>query len=129
VVSSDFGHQASNLRDASFGLDPQARIDWGYNAIAQVTASAKSLIVACYGRAPRYSYYAGCSGGGRQALVASQRFASDFDGILASAPILEQHLAQTVQRRQDRQLPERATGGRAGAGSGRAARLKGQGAL
>lgn len=95
VVSSDFGHQASNPRDASFGLDPQARVDWGYNAIDQVTTRAKTLIGAYYGRAPRYSYYAGCSGGGRQALMASQRFASEFDGIVAGAPILEQHVAQT----------------------------------
>ncbi len=95
VVSSDFGHQASNPRDASFGLDPQARIDWGYAAIEQVTRHAKTLIGAHYGRAPQYSYYAGCSGGGRQALMASQRFAAEFDGIVAGAPILEQHLAQT----------------------------------
>lgn len=95
VVSSDFGHQASDPRDASFGLDAQARIDWGYDAIEQVTRRAKALIRAYYGRAPQYSYYAGCSGGGRQALIASQRFPAEFDGIVAGAPILEQHLAQT----------------------------------
>jgi len=95
VVSSDFGHRASDPRDASFGLDPQARIDWGYDAIDQVTRRAKALIGAYYGHAPSYSYYAGCSGGGRQALIASQRFAAEFDGIVAGAPILEQHLAQT----------------------------------
>lgn len=95
VVSSDFGHQASNPRDASFGLDPQARIDWGYQAIGQVTQAAKALIAAYYGRVPHHSYYAGCSGGGRQAMMAALRFADQFDGILAGAPILEQHLAQT----------------------------------
>jgi feruloyl esterase len=95
VVSSDFGHQATDPRDASFGLDPQARIDWGYNALDQVTSRAKTLIRAYYGRDAQYSYYVGCSGGGRQALMASQRFAKDFDGIVAGAPILEQHVAQT----------------------------------
>jgi feruloyl esterase len=95
VVSSDFGHQASDPRDASFGLDPQARIDWGYQAIGQVTEAAKALIAAYYGRAPQHSYYAGCSGGGRQAMMAALRYADQFDGILAGAPILEQHLAQT----------------------------------
>ena len=95
VVSSDFGHQASDPRDASFGLDPQARIDWGYNALDQVTTRAKTLIRAYYGRDAQYSYYVGCSGGGRQALMASQRFASEFDGVVAGAPILEQHIAQT----------------------------------
>lgn len=95
VVSSDFGHQAGNPRDASFGLDPQARIDWGYRALGQVTQAAKTLIRAYYGRAPRYSYYAGCSGGGRQAMMAALRYADEFDGIVAGAPILEQHVAQT----------------------------------
>lgn len=95
VVSSDFGHQASNPRDASFGLDPQARIDWGYRALGQVTQAAKALILAYYGRAPQYSYYAGCSGGGRQAMMAALRYADQFDGIVAGAPILEQHVAQT----------------------------------
>jgi feruloyl esterase len=95
VVSSDFGHQASDPRDASFGLDPQARIAWGYQSLGQVTQVAKALIHAYYGRAPQYSYYAGCSGGGRQAMMAALRYADQFDGIVAGAPILEQHVAQT----------------------------------
>jgi hypothetical protein len=95
VVSSDFGHQASDPRDASFGLDPQARIDWGYNSLGVATHAAKALIRSYYGRAPQYSYYAGCSGGGRQAMMAALRHADQFDGIVAGAPILEQHVAQT----------------------------------
>ncbi len=94
VVSSDFGHQATDPRDASFGLDPQARTDWGYQSQVQVTHTAKALITAYYGRAPQYSYYAGCSGGGRQAMMAALRLANEFDGIVAGAPILEQHVAQ-----------------------------------
>ncbi len=94
VVSSDFGHQATDPRDASFGLDPQARIDWGHNSLVLVTHAAKALIKAYYGRAPQYSYYAGCSGGGRQAMMAALRLPDQFDGIVAGAPILEQHVAQ-----------------------------------
>lgn len=95
VVSSDFGHQATDPRDASFGLDPQARTDWGYRSLGLVTQAAKALIRAYYGRPPQYSYYAGCSGGGRQAMMAALRYPAEFDGIVAGAPILEQHLAQT----------------------------------
>jgi Tannase and feruloyl esterase len=94
VVSSDFGHQATDPRDASFGLDPQARTDWGYNSLIQVTHAAKAMVRTHYGRAPQYSYYAGCSGGGRQAMLAAQRLPQEYDGILAGAPILEQHVAQ-----------------------------------
>ena len=63
--------------------------------LALVLGTTVGLIAAYYGRAPRYSYFAGCSGGGRQALVASQRFGGEYDGVLAGVPILEQHVAQT----------------------------------
>lgn len=94
VVSSNMGHTGADPRDASFGLDPQARIDWGYNAVDQVTQLAKTVIGSFYGQAPRYSYYVGNSGGGRQGMVAAQRYPQHFDGIVSGAPILEQHLAQ-----------------------------------
>ena len=88
------GHAASNASDASFGLDPQARIDWGYNAVDVVTVAAKELVRRYYGRAPQYSYFVGCSGGGRQAMMAAMRNPDHFDGVVAGAPILEQHVAQ-----------------------------------
>lgn len=94
VVTSDMGHAATDGRDASFGLDPQARIDWGYNSLDQVTVLAKEIITQYYGKPADKSYFVGCSGGGRQALMMSQRFPTYFDGIVAGAPILEQHVAQ-----------------------------------
>lgn len=94
VVTSDMGHKGVNTGDASFGLDPQARIDWGYNALDKVTVLAKEIIGKFYGLAPRYSYFIGSSGGGRQGMILAQRFPQHFDGIVSGAPILEQHLAQ-----------------------------------
>lgn len=94
VVTSDMGHKGRNAGDASFGLDPQARIDWGYRAVDVVTVAAKSLIQRYYGKAPLRSYFVGCSGGGRQAMMAALRNPDHFDGIVAGAPILEQHIAQ-----------------------------------
>ena len=94
VVTSDMGHKGVNTGDATFGLDPQARIDWGYNALDKVTVLAKDLIGKFYGSAPRYSYFMGSSGGGRQGMILAQRFPQHFDGIVSGAPILEQHLAQ-----------------------------------
>lgn len=94
VVTSDMGHKGRNAGDASFGLDPQARIDWGYRAVDVVTVAAKVLVRRYYGKAPAYSYFVGCSGGGRQAMMAALRNPEHFDGVVAGAPILEQHLAQ-----------------------------------
>jgi hypothetical protein len=85
VVSSDGGHRGS-MMDGSFGLDQQARIDYAYNAQDKVTLKAKELVEEYYGAAPTYSYMLGCSNGGRQGLIAAQRFPLYFDGIVAGDP-------------------------------------------
>jgi hypothetical protein len=86
VVSTDGGHQGT---DATFGLEAQARIDHAYNAYEKVTVTSKDLIARTYGKAPDHSYFVGCSGGGRQAMLFPQRFASYFDGIAANAPAIK----------------------------------------
>ncbi len=85
VVSTDSGHTGSII-DASFGSDQQARTDYAYNALDEVTQEAKRLIVQFYGSRPEFSYFLGCSNGGRQALVASQHLPLEFDGIVAGDP-------------------------------------------
>ncbi len=61
-------------------------VDYGFRAVHLTVTSAKSLAQHLYGQAPDYSYFNGCSTGGRQALLAAQRFPQDFDGIIAGAP-------------------------------------------
>jgi pimeloyl-ACP methyl ester carboxylesterase len=90
VVSTDAGHTGANGRDASFGLDPKARVDWGFNSLDLVTTVSKALLQEAYGLHPRYAYLVGNSNGGRQGLVAAQRFANHFDGVLSGAPIIAQ---------------------------------------
>lgn len=84
VISSDAGHSSS--QNPLFGLDPQARIDYGYGTAATLTPMAKSLIAQAYGKGPDRSYFGGCSNGGRHAMVAAARLAGDYDGILAGDP-------------------------------------------
>ncbi len=89
VVSTDAGHKAEAapiVGGALFGLDPQARLDYGYNAVGVVTQTAKGIVARFYGRQADRSYFVGCSNGGRQAMVAATRFADQFDGIVAGNP-------------------------------------------
>lgn len=92
VVSQDSGHDNSLNNDPTlngaqtFGFDEQARLDFGYNSYDQVTQTAKALIKTYYGKAPERSYYVGCSEGGREAMMISQRFPDYYDGILACSP-------------------------------------------
>ncbi|WP_201770801.1 tannase/feruloyl esterase family alpha/beta hydrolase [Demequina mangrovi] len=84
VLSSDAGHTGAQI--PVFGFEPQARLDYGYQAVGTLTPMAKSLIEAAYGRGPDRSYFAGGSNGGRHTMVASARYADEYDGFLAIAP-------------------------------------------
>jgi pimeloyl-ACP methyl ester carboxylesterase len=84
VISSDAGH--TNPTDFSFGIDPQARLDYGYQAVGSLTPMAKEVIRVAYGKAPDRSYIGGCSNGGRHAMVAAARYPDQYDGFIAGAP-------------------------------------------
>ncbi len=86
VISSDAGHENRLTHGPLFGLDPQARLDYGYMAVGTLTPMAKALIERAYGRGPDTSYIGGCSNGGRHTLVAATRYPDQFDGYLAGSP-------------------------------------------
>lgn len=83
VISSDAGHDKPL---PTFAYDPQARLDYGYQAVAKLTPMAKTVINQVYGKGPDRSYFAGCSNGGRHAMIAATRYADEYDGILVGAP-------------------------------------------
>jgi len=83
VVSTDGGHRGRSAVDSSFAVDQQAKLDFAYQAVQRTTREAKSLINRYYGRKPDYSYFMGCSTGGREAMLAAQRLPLEFDGVVA----------------------------------------------
>jgi pimeloyl-ACP methyl ester carboxylesterase len=94
VLSSNEGHRGddpANARfglgsGAAFGLDPQARDDYGYSGDATLGSIGKMIIAKFYGEPPARSYIFGCSNGGRHAMVAASRMGDQYDGFVAGDP-------------------------------------------
>jgi feruloyl esterase len=84
AASTDTGHVGDT---AQFAVGhPEKLIDFGYRAVHETAVQSKAIVAAAYATAPRFSYFVGCSGGGRQAFMEAQRYPQDFDGIVAGAP-------------------------------------------
>ncbi len=88
VVSTDTGHTGTGGFDGTFQQDQQASLDFAYAAIGRVAELAKRIIARNYGKAPDKSYFAGCSTGGREAMLMTQRYPLLFDGVIAGAPAM-----------------------------------------
>jgi feruloyl esterase len=84
VISSDAGH--TGAQNPVFGIDPQARLDYGYQAVGKLTPMAKGVIRSSYGKRPDVSYIGGCSNGGRHTMVAAARYTDQYDGYLVGSP-------------------------------------------
>ena len=83
-ASTDTGHVGGR---GTFALDhPEKLIDFAWRSEHEMAVTAKDVIRAFYGSAPRLSYWNGCSTGGRQGLKMAQKFPNDYDGIVAGAP-------------------------------------------
>jgi feruloyl esterase len=87
VVSTDSGHEGAAF-DGSFLADQEAGLNFLYRAVGRVTVVAKQIVAAYYGRPAQHSYFVGCSTGGREAMIMSQRYPTYFDGLVAGAPAM-----------------------------------------
>jgi feruloyl esterase len=98
--ATDTGHDGG---DGTFVLNEDRTINWqrvkdfGYLGIHEMTVVGKALVGAFYGDAPRYSYFNGCSTGGRQGVMEAQRYPADYDGIVAGAPVINWSRIQIAQ--------------------------------
>jgi feruloyl esterase len=96
TATTDTGHDAAKEPLGTFAErradNPHAdrkKIDYAYLAVHNTAVLAKQIIHAYYGSAPKYSYWVGCSTGGRQGLMEAQRYPEDFDGYVIGAPVLK----------------------------------------
>ncbi len=97
VASTDTGHQGA-VFDGSFMADQQAALDFAYIAVGRVAEAAKQIIEAQYGRVPKYSYFAGCSTGGREAMLMTQRYPTYFNGVIVGAPAMRTGYSNLADR-------------------------------
>src|SRR5262249_21780125 len=95
TAGTDTGHVGNNA-DFAAG-HPEKLIDLAYRSIHEMTVHAKTLISTYYGNPVRFSYYNGCSQGGRQGLAAAQKYPEDFSGVIAGAASWNQMRAHAAR--------------------------------
>ena len=94
VASTDTGHKSHRPGfDFGFMRDQQAYLDFAYLANAEVATLAKQLIAQHYGKPAAFSYFSGCSTGGREGMILSQRYPTVFNGIISGDPAMRTGLS------------------------------------
>ncbi|MDE3109074.1 MAG: tannase/feruloyl esterase family alpha/beta hydrolase [Acidobacteriota bacterium] len=86
--STDTGHQGKGSDTAWAFRQPGLIADFAYRAVHEMTVISKAVISAYYGKPQRFSFFNGCSTGGRQGLTEAQRYPDDYNGILSGDPVI-----------------------------------------
>ncbi|KFX99443.1 hypothetical protein V490_01797 [Pseudogymnoascus sp. VKM F-3557] len=111
AAATDAGVSGELLTPGLWALDAKGKVNYNLlinfasRSIHDMAVVAKAVTQSFYGKQPKYSYWNGCSTGGRQGLVAAQEYPKDFDGILAGAPaiswdkyVVAEHWPQVVMK-------------------------------
>ena len=85
MAATDMGHSGPN---DDWGLDGKQRTDFAYRAQHVTALAVRKLIAVFYGQKEKFSYFNGCSDGGREALMEAERYPGDFNGVVAGAPAM-----------------------------------------
>jgi feruloyl esterase len=98
IAATDDGHSShpSNMvLDATWALkapglaNTEAVNDYLYRAVHVVSGAARKLVEGWYRSVPTRSYFAGCSGGGREGMIEVARYPTDFDGYVVGDPFFD----------------------------------------
>ncbi len=92
-VNNCAGNSAANPGKPDIAL----QTDFAARSEHMMAVIGKQLVKAFYGERPSYSYWNGCSTGGRQGLRMAQDYPGDYDGILAGAPAIHWDRFQAAQ--------------------------------
>jgi len=98
VISTDSGHTGAGGFDASFFGDQEATLNFLYQAVGKVAQVGKQIVATYYGKNAAHSYFMGCSTGGREAMLMTQRYPRFFDGVVAGAPAMRTSFSNLADR-------------------------------
>lgn len=88
VAFNNGGHHSAGIGDGAWAVgSPELREQFAHKATHATAVASKALIARFYGEQPAFSYFVGCSGGGREALMEVQRYPKDFDGVVAGSSV------------------------------------------
>ncbi|HEY4017270.1 MAG TPA: tannase/feruloyl esterase family alpha/beta hydrolase [Pseudonocardiaceae bacterium] len=94
AAATDAGVGVNALSPAAWALTPSGAVNtplltnFAYRSVHDMTVAAKQIVASVYARQVAYSYWDGCSTGGRQGLMEAQRYPTDYNGIMAAAPAI-----------------------------------------
>ncbi|KAK5634092.1 hypothetical protein RRF57_009806 [Xylaria bambusicola] len=109
ALATDTGH-SSGVGDITWANTTLKQVNWAYQALQGSIYLGKALTEAYYGQHIAYSYFTGCSTGGRQGLKQIQLDPNVFDGALIGAPAWDtKHLMPWLSKLATWNLPEDAS--------------------
>ncbi|OBT56116.1 hypothetical protein VE04_04156 [Pseudogymnoascus sp. 24MN13] len=94
VATTDGGHANNVIDPSAWALDSNGTVNSGLltnfasRSLHDMAVVGKAVTAQFYGRSPSYSYWNGCSTGGRQGLMEAQKYPADYNGILAISPAI-----------------------------------------
>jgi feruloyl esterase len=88
MAQTDGGHPETTSADPGWVRgNPVAVTDFSHRAVHETAVLGKQVVARFYGRASDRNYFQGCSTGGRMAMMETQRYPDDYDGVIAGAPV------------------------------------------